>query len=384
MDDYFTVAENTLYCLIRSSLFNIPFENVQDIDWDELFKESKLQTITALIADCVPEDAGTNWKTAYIRNLARNVRYLNAQKELICLFQKNNIPLVILKGTAAAIYYPEPLNRAMGDIDLIVPQELYENACCLMIENGYLNGNASASYGRHKQYTKGKFTYELHHHFSDDDLNIEHYIVDGFQQVKYRMIDGVAFPMLPKLANGLVLLVHLRHHLKSGIGLRQVIDWMMYVDKELDDLFWENDFREEASKVGLEKLAVAVTRMCQIYLGLSERITWCHKADDILCQCLMVDIFVYGNFGKKHGKGVVFEKTVTNIQTKGLFQFLQKAGEKKFTLYHRHRWLKPFCWIYQVFYLLKKSLKYKRGTKMLYDLKQSNKRYDLLKQLDII
>ena len=382
--DSFSNTESTLLALIKSSLFNIPFENIQETDWDELYQEAKAQTVTALIAGCVPEEAGPKWKIAYTANLSKNLRYLHAQSELIDIFRENNIPLVILKGASAAVYYPVPVNRAMGDIDFIVPQDLYEDACTLMVQNGYTIEKETPLNTRHKGYVKGKFSYELHHHFSYDDLDIEQHIIDGLRHVEYGRIDRIEFPMLPKLANGLVLLAHLQFHLKSGLGLRQVVDWMMYVNKELEDSFWESEFRVAASKVGMEKLAITVTRMCQLYLGLSERITWCQGADENLCLSMIEDLLSYGNFGRKHGKGIVFERTAAIIHKKGLFGYLQQAEEIKFPLYHRHKWLKPFFWIYQVFYLLSRSLKMKRGTRVLSNLKQRSKKNDLLKKLDIL
>ena len=44
---------------------------------------------------------------------------------------------MILKGAAAAGYYPDPAGRAMGDVDFLVPRERYEDALHLMTEQGY-------------------------------------------------------------------------------------------------------------------------------------------------------------------------------------------------------------------------------------------------------
>ena len=52
-------------------------------------------------------------------------------------------------------------------------------------------------------------------------------------------LDDFLIPVLPSLQNGLVLMLHIVKHLKSGLGLRQIIDWMMYVDKQLDNEKWE-------------------------------------------------------------------------------------------------------------------------------------------------
>lgn len=379
-----SITQKTLLSLVKSTMFDLPLEIVPDIDWDDLYQEAKDQAIAALIADCVPEEAGTKWKSANTRNIGNSIRYLYAQNELITIFRDNNIPLAILKGTSAAVYYPVPLNRTMGDIDFIVPQDLFKSACDLMINKGFTVEKESLLDIRHIEYVKGKFSFELHHHFSKDDLDIEQYIIDGFQNMDYRMIDKVEFPMLPKLANGLVLLAHIKLHLKVGLGLRQVIDWMMFVNKELDDTFWDREFREAVLKTGMYKLAITVTRVCQMYLGLSERITWCRIADEELCRHLLEDLFTYGNFGLKHAKGLLFEKTATNIHKKGFFQYVQTSCEKKYILYNRHKWIKPIFWLYQFFYLVIKSLKMKRSTRILSDMKQSNQRYDLLKALDIV
>ena len=45
--------------------------------------------------------------------------------------------------------------------------------------------------------------------------------------------------MFPPLENGLVLLGHINQHLEEGLGLRQILDWALYVDKALDDDAWE-------------------------------------------------------------------------------------------------------------------------------------------------
>ena len=79
-----------------------------------------------------------------------------------------------------------------------------------------------------------------------DDLDIEDCIQPGIQNAERGTVEGHAFPMLPRLANGLVLLAHMRSHIRVGLGLRQMIDWMMYVERELDDAFWASEFQAAA------------------------------------------------------------------------------------------------------------------------------------------
>ena len=77
--------------------------------------------------------------------------------------------------------------------------------------------------------------------------------------------------VLPDDENGIVLLSHIRQHLESGLGLRQIIDWMMFVRSYLNDEMWFSSFHEKAQRTGLESLAVITTKMCQKYLGLTKK-----------------------------------------------------------------------------------------------------------------
>ena len=189
--------------------------------------------------------------------------------------------------------------------------------------------------------------------------------------------------MLPKLVNGLVLLGHMVQHLKSGLGLRQVIDWMLYVDRELNDAFWNQAFETAAKDVGLNTVAIVITRMCQIYLGLSERIQWCQNADADLCAELMENLLSSGNFDRKRGKGSAVESVTSNITRIGLFRYLQTAGEYNWKAYHKHKWLRPFAWLYQIGRYAKQGFQAKRGGQLSEDIARGRQRSELLKQLQI-
>lgn len=110
------------------------------------------------------------------------------------------------------------------------------------------------------------------------------------------------FPILPWKQNGMELLWHIKQHLYNGLGLRQLIDWMMFADHYLDDEGY-NEYAEDMRKCGLLRLAIHVTRLCQLHLGLREEgISWCRKADESLCEELLAFVMEQGNFGIKGGQ----------------------------------------------------------------------------------
>ena len=375
-------TEQILLQAIQKSLWNTDITFPEDTDWNAVLKEAEDQAVLGIVIGVAPAKVQKEWKARASAGTAHFVRILHYQEQLYKLLKENDIPMVILKGTAAAIYYPNPAQRSMGDIDFLVPPEHFDGAKELLVQNGYTVED-DPRYPRHIHVYKDNISFEQHRFFSSEGIEVEEYVTNGIKQIEIKSIYGIAFPLLPKLANGFVLLGHMAQHLKAGLGLRQVIDWMMYVDRELDDAFWNDSFGAAAKNVGLDTVATVITRMCQVYLGLTEEIQWCKVADKKLYEKLMDNLLTSGNFDKKRGRGATIETITSNIARKGLFQYLQYAGEYSWKAYHKHKWLKPFAWIYQICRYAKKGFQAKRGGKLKEDLVRGKQRSELLKQLKI-
>ena len=374
--------QDVMLKLIKQSQFgsseHISFDY---IDSDDLYNEALHQSVLGLVASEIPNEFSTDiWHKTLFRQKSCYIQYCHAQDELKKLFVNADIPFVILKGNASAVYYRDPSLRMMGDIDLIVPSSYFDEANKLLTTSGYKwNHNTE----RHSSYKCDNLIIELHNRFSHE-FDIEDYIVNGLNNIVIASVEGYEFPMLPRLANGLVLLDHMREHMKGAIGLRHIIDWMMYVYRNVDDNYWESEFKQVAQKNGMEVFAIHVTRMCQLYLGLTEEITWCNSADDKTCKTLLELILSTGNFGKKNGRGKSIESVSTGIHRKGLFTWLQHVGEHNWGAYHKHSWLKPFCWLYQICrYINQISKSGRKKNQLVEDLNRSKTRVNLLKKMEI-
>ena len=382
-----TQTEQTLLSLINQSLFGIRAEIPPEVDWSAVLREAKQQTTVGLAAAALPEEmpqeALAEWKMAEYQQLAQQIRYWDAQDQLHKLLTKHGISYVILKGAAAAMLYPAPLRRAMGDIDFLVPPAQFEQTQKLLLANGY--EQKEEPYERHFSFSREGIAYELHRQFSYQDLDLEDVLQDGLSRAELHTVEGHAFYSLPAPENGLVLLGHLWNHLHTGVGLRQIIDWMLYVHLCLDDEAWNNVFSALAETVGLRKLAIHAAHMCWMYLGLPDARSWYAEADEELCGELLMKVFHDGNFGRKKPKmNLKARKTeiaLAGMYRYGLFKHLQSRGEINWTLYHKHPWLRPLAWIYQLFrypVLWCKSRKEKGLTTLI---KDENKTQKLLKKL---
>lgn len=323
------------------------FEIIKLSLWDQgkvianerIFKEMQQQTIEALPAAhlsslSISPELNRKWKQEILQKIIFNSRYEYVQSNLPI-----TVPYVILKGTSAAKYYPHPEYRAMGDIDIMTKREDVDIACQQLIENGY---HKVEELNREITVTKNGIVIELHRRFASlndpkqakffDDLIIEHINPSH---------------VLPDLINGMILLEHVSQHLEEGLGLRQIIDWMMFVDKCLPDEKWP-EFYDMIKNIGLETLAIIVTKMCELYLGLSHR-EWCAGADKSLCSQLMDYILTSGNFGNKRTTDDAISTNVFAHSStfKMAFKLLQKQGATNWNAAKKHKILRPFAWIYQ-------------------------------------
>ena len=334
--------------LVKASLFGLTPEIPEDANWEKIFEAAKAQCIVPLLASCVPSEYKDKWNTITYQNKAHYMQMIYEQNALVKLLNDNGIPFAILKGTAAAIYYPNPLLRSFGDIDFYVTDNYFESVQILLENNGYhiIHNNE-----RHYGYEKNGIEIELHNRFSCQHYNdIDHIVKNGLNHAVNYTICGNCFPGISTYENGIVLLGHIMQHLKEdGIGIRQFIDWMMFVHKELDDFAWDTHFNTLAKEAGLEKLALTATYICKEWLGLPNEITWCDNANEKLSEQLLIQILDDGNFGYKRAP---FEIVKKSMKKEGVFKFLQKEGLSKWSLAQKYSFFRPFAWSYQLFRIL--------------------------------
>ena len=374
------IEESLLLNLIKQSQFG-PSDTIdfKGVNMDLLYDEAVNQAVIGLIAPELPVALlNKKWIQALYKQKSAYILYCHEQDNLKSLLDEEKIPFVILKGNASAISYTNPADRSMGDIDFLVPQDMYEQTRKALTAAGYVEAHNN---GRHASFRKNSFVFELHHHYSHE-INIEGFLINGLNNREFASVDGHSFPMLPKLENGLVLLDHFSRHLKTAIGLRQLVDWMMYVYRNLNDDFWYSCFQPIAREKGLEKIAICITRCCQIYLGLPKTITWANSADEKTCEQLLRVIFMSGNFGIKNGSGNRVETFSLAIKKEGFFSWLQRVGEINWDAYHKFHVLKPLCWLYQLIRIIRRHKFSSRSINQLRgDVFRCNERYELLDKL---
>lgn len=384
-----TNTQQAVCALLSSALFNAPLVLPEHPDWAQICRELEYQTVLSLPADLIdmldmPQEIRDGWHRKHMGQVYQGYRNVAEQDALADLFAAHGIAYVIVKGTAAAMYYPRPEYRSMGDVDVIVAEKDYAAAQALLRAQGYEEKSKGAQ-SRDCAYKRYGVDFEVHQRFSyghaERDCKLDALIAAGIgRRETYHTQEGT-YNGLPHLENGIVLLEHINQHLEAGLGLRQIADWMMYANRCLHDEDWAA-FREGAERLGLDELARTVTKMCQMHLGLPrEGITWCDDADEALCDQLLDYLFQSGNFGYKDAGSSAAVNALSRSRD-GLFRNLQKSGERNWKLLKTCPWLKPFAWLYQIFRYARRGLARKNPIRSLKaDLSRSKRLNDMLTRL---
>lgn len=226
------------------------------------------------------------------------------QIDQIC--QQEGLRFCLLKGHANGVHYPHPEFRYGGDVDIYMylpkEQKKLENWA---IQNGYpiKRGN-------------------LHHStFSLDHIQVEnHWVPTYFGMRKYdRMLkkdlqniisqdqfdfvslsDTLSVRTLPFAFNAFFIFQHLFHHfMVSCIGLKQVMDWMYFWEKNHPHINTE-EFVKLSSRYG-ELYAMRIFSALTVkYLGASASIypfLQMKDLEDPLVEKVLCDILSGGNYG---------------------------------------------------------------------------------------
>jgi hypothetical protein len=235
--------------LLVSAIRNRPvkeslFENVSEETWSLLVRYAGIQRVNALIADGVaklPEVYAPPRSLAVLLLLhAEKIEAANRElnrvlTEIVREHEAADLPFVLLKGQGNALYYPNPLHRTPGDLDLyFYRQGDYERAKKQVIEKRYPLEEESI---KHQGYNRGAVHIENHKtvevvHLKKIDKKLQRKVKEITDKENFEIIriNETPIRVLPIEFNALYLFIHLFHHfVYFGVGMRQICDWVLYL-----------------------------------------------------------------------------------------------------------------------------------------------------------
>ncbi len=281
----------------------------RDVDWAQVMRESIQQAVCPLVLEAasayqafIPPEVYERWFAttyAYLRNAHEVFR---SQQHLTELMAQNGYPCIILKGTAAAAYYPQPEQRCFGDVDFLIDPTQREAVGAMLTADGY--ERRGLEHICHVVYRKEREHLEMHFEiagipFGEAGERVREYISGAERRPLTQSVGGIDFPAPQPRDHAMILLLHMQHHmLGDGLGLRHLCDWVTFVTRTADEPFWETDALPLIREIGLDTYVAVMTKVGALYLDTACP-AWAQGADEHLCAAVMEDILTGGNFGRK-------------------------------------------------------------------------------------
>ena len=396
MNSKISDIQKLLIDLCAKSLFNKDCDLPSDFDAQELLDEAKRQTVLPQVFSFIKDKCDKDADRHFSQIVAKNIRVEFGHTEVHKVLTENNIPYVVLKGVASALYYKEPMLRMMGDIDVLVAADDIVKADAALKSIGFITTESIDSEGHIAYRRRDGLVCELHRQINGIPNNtsgdkIREFFGDIFtQSIEHKTSNGVC--VIPsKFHHGLILLIHTATHLtREGVGLRHLCDWAVFVNSFSSNEF-SRFFEGPLKESGLWRFAQLLTLCCVKYLGCDEK-TWTGEIDDLLIANITADIFNGGNFGMKDTdrysqikyisdrKSGETAKKSTILQ---LFYSINEKTKKEFKFTNKSRLLLPIGWMCTIFRYLYMVITGQRRLDNRMVISGAKQRKDLYAQLKL-
>ena len=267
--------ENLFFLQVLADYMNKRPTQVPDgLEWSILEEIGQAHQLTGVIYhQCrnsilqsgLPDTEKNIWKRSYMYNFLLYSKRMVLLKQIDGVFQKENVPYLIVKGTEIAKFYSVPSQRTMGDLDLLVHLEDKQRACEALTRLGF---EMETRYSNEWKGFNNLIAIELHHRLVYD-INVELKSIQHWGDTvwQYSIVQKVKMQRKLDLTYHLVYtLLHLRKHLLiEGVGFRQFMDVaVLAIQPEINWQQAELWFKE----LGLEKFASVCFAFCSRWFDI--------------------------------------------------------------------------------------------------------------------
>lgn len=263
---------------------------------------------------------------------------------------------ITLKGCVCASLWREPSLRISGDADILAGSNDF-SVCRKVLEAlGYRSSEYESS--NEICFTNKKSRIELHSLPFPDDAStskLNSVVGDLCEKTSSVNIDGVEI-RCPDVQNHLIYLVlhAFKHFIKSGVGIRQLMDISLFSSDESID--WNTVF-EKCSEVSADGFLSAVLLIAEKYFGLDISGIDSPAFDkSVDCEILLDDIKpggIYGprNMNKHHSSSITlngYSKSQSGERNAVIFLPIDRM-KKRYPYLRKFPFLLPAAWMQRIF-----------------------------------
>ncbi len=282
---------DTLMQLLRAAMGHGSAKIHDAVDWRKVLWMAGRQHLAAVAHDglrvsgiVVPDaQIAAQWAGEVWISEQNYKRHIHEISLLSSLLSSRGMQLTLLKGVGVGLLYPRPEHRGVGDIDFYVWKGT-EHASCLAESNEAIADVFSvavdSNHAHHTTFVHNGILFENHYDFIEvDDLRSSRWIE---AELKSLMCQGsmqraglaTESPVwLPPVDFNIAFLSRhsARHFSGSGINLRQLLDWALFIKWHHHEVDWQAAV-DRWERIGMTTFMQCVNSICVCWLGFDERI----------------------------------------------------------------------------------------------------------------
>jgi hypothetical protein len=345
--------------------------DANNIVWQDVVDQADRHNVTTLVHYFVIQNAEIQIpgyimealrKKSLSEILEQERNYL-AFGEILRKLTGSNVSVITLKGLFLRNLYHESWLRTMCDYDILVRPEDLEKAAVILEAAGYKKAHSE---DKHVVYMHPHFMrVELHKSLisSDRYKNLSEFEENVWKGVVPAKVCDVDVLTLDITDHAIYLVLHMATHIKSGgFGLRQLCDWVLFIEAYKDEIDWDR-FGVYIESMGMEIFTRVLFETCRKYFGLETPQGWREAGDDLqeVADRLILDIFDSGVFGNDsteriaanrmlyYTEGAEVKTPLQKVQT--LLSLFFPRAEKldvRFGYARKHRLLLPIAWLHRI------------------------------------
>jgi hypothetical protein len=214
------------------------------------------------------------------------------------VFEQKGIEYLVLKGVVIAETYPEPFTRSMGDYDILVHSDDFEQAMTSLQEIGYNTNSKMNTYKDATFFRENDLSIELHHAILNTER--EPYAHEFMKQlwdqpIKIETPKGHIMAPQPKVHFSYVVLHMMKHLKEAGFGLRFLLDFKYFSEYHSINHKEQLVFFE---RIGYGEFYRSVATLCHYYLGMkTNQLSCLYDPEATVIQILAEYVAEGGSFG---------------------------------------------------------------------------------------
>lgn len=389
---------------------NIDINQLKKINWKLVTDEAEAHNVKGLIyssinknniSKYIEKEDLEQWKKETFFTAIYQMNHIKQLSHVLEKFNKEKIPVIVLKGLVIRNLYPKPELRTMCDADILVHKEDLNDVKKLLLDIGYIENGSTKSHivFEHRKHPQIEVHWTL---INEDYFKGKGIMEDRLWERTIKVKVGATETLSLSYEDLAVhLCIHMAvHSASSGFGVRQLCDLVLLVEKKGHLINWTS-FSDKIRECGIYKFTRAIFSICEMLFKMiiPEELNNILAPEKELLDLLIDDIFASGVHGNRSlSKMISYQLAYDSNDTKGnhslvllnrfrmfLFPPINKLSDR-YAYAKRHIILVPIAWIHHFFSgVFNKEYSFFSKIKFLVSTVHiSKKRNKILKGLELI